>query len=403
MHKKKEDINRHIFLFVSNAMDEEIREERIINTDSPAARRKVIGLCKVLKNSFVDTKIVSMGRGKANGKFKVFNSTKKTYEGIEIIYAPFSHIKILSQIMSFCGLAIIILRFRKQNNVTVLFYNRLPAYILSMYLSRILGFKVFLDLEDGYYESIISGVSPKAIWAKLVKLNFDLFCRDGTLLACEELGRNIRNKNKMCYYGAIENVRKNRKFTSSKIRILMSGTINNKTGLDILVKSIELLRSLNLVFVEKLEFHISGYCEFPDMMKKISAYKLNPLVFYHGRLSKKKYENLLDSCDIGLSLKPIGGEQADTTFPSKVVEYGEHGLLIISTDISDVRKILFDGAIFLPDNGPEKLIDHLKKIVEHPKVYAEMALTGQKFLLENCAKNIVSRQLSNFFFKNYDS
>ena len=86
----------------------------MISTDSPAARRKVLGLCNVLKNSHVDAKVVSMGRGRANGKLKVFGGTKKTYEGIETIYAPFSHIKLLSYIMSIWGLARIIISFRKK-------------------------------------------------------------------------------------------------------------------------------------------------------------------------------------------------------------------------------------------------------------------------------------------------
>ena len=144
--------------------------------------------------------------------------------------------------------------------------------------------QAFLDLEDGYYESINPGLYPKAIWGKFVKLNFDLFCSDGTLLACEQLGANIRNKNTLCYYGTIDNVEKNRKFTSKKIKVLMSGTINCKTGKDIFVKSIELLRTLKHKFVENLEFHICGQCDSSDFMERLSAEKIFPNVFYHGRL-----------------------------------------------------------------------------------------------------------------------
>ena len=76
----------------------------------------------------------------------------------------------------------------------------------------------------------------------------------------------------------------------------MSGTINCKTGKDIFVKSIELLRTLKHKFVENLEFHICGQCDSSDFMERLSAEKIFPNVFYHGRLFCKK--NIKICCSV---------------------------------------------------------------------------------------------------------
>jgi glycosyltransferase involved in cell wall biosynthesis len=105
-------------------------------------------------------------------------------------------------------------------------------------------------------------------------------------------------------------------------------------------------------------------------------------------------------CDVGLSLKPIGGIQANTTFPSKVLEYSESGLLIVSTDISDVKKLFGQLAIILYSNEVAYLVKELKKIVSDRKTYREMALKGKEMLLRTCSEEIVSDELLNFLFEN---
>ncbi|UNE78277.1 hypothetical protein IMY97_23195 [Pectobacterium versatile] len=63
-------------IIICNAIDDVVRSERSITTDSPAASRKVFMLADALADTHVHVDIISMGRGKANGGLKFYNLKK---------------------------------------------------------------------------------------------------------------------------------------------------------------------------------------------------------------------------------------------------------------------------------------------------------------------------------------
>ena len=267
-----------------------------------------------------------------------------------------------------------------------------------MYVSKILGFKLFLDLEDGYYESIKKETSVRKLYAQIVTQQFSRFCKDGTLLACRDLKRLVYTNNNLVYYGKIDKIKMRPKFTGDRIKILLSGTLSEETGLNLLLDAVKLMRFNKFEWANNIEFHITGNIIDKNCLSGLHEQKSSPSLHFHGRLSNEMYKSILRSCDVGLSLKPIGGLQAHTTFPSKILEYGEAGLLIVSTDISDVKTLVGEGSVILQENSADSLIEQFKVIANNQNEYRKLALRGQKILFKACSEGNVSANLLKFLF-----
>ena len=118
----------------------------------------------------------------------------------------------------------------------------------------------------------------------------------------------------------------------------------------------------------------------------------------HGRTTDARYLEILRGCEIGLALKPVGGALADTTFPSKVIEFAGSGLLVLSTDISDVRLLLGDGARYIERNDPELLIERMAAIATDRQAAARCARQGRQTAEYHCAPLRAGENLRKFLF-----
>ena len=117
----------------------------------------------------------------------------------------------------------------------------------------------------------------------------------------------------------------------------------------------------------------------------------------HQDLGPSEYRQLLAQADVGLSLRIPGTELATTTFPSKVVEFASHGLLVLSTDVSDIR-LLFDerNAALLPEATPHALADRIASILRSPDSHRRMAELGQRTIASSCGRREVGARLISF-------
>ena len=124
----------------------------------------------------------------------------------------------------------------------------------------------------------------------------------------------------------------------------------------------------------------------------------SPELRIHGRLDLDRYRALLQTCHVGLSLKLIAGPYADTTFPSKTVEYVENGLLLISTDVSDVARIFGTGAIHLQSDDDAELATQILWAAQNWSASVAIAREGQRRMLEQLEYHAVGQRLRQFFF-----
>jgi glycosyltransferase involved in cell wall biosynthesis len=378
-----------------NALDDRTRIARDIKTDSPAATKKIIMLCKALRISGVNAIILSMGRGGEIACWKNFSALVRRVDGVPIIYIPFSTIPIFSHLLSSTALAYCIFILRIRCFTHLIYYNRTLTFIPSLLLSRVMGYVNILDLEDGE-TSGVWGVL-KSFQLKLVSQLFDKTCIKA-LLACRALKAFTSIRPVLCYYGTASSSPATPRFQSKKLTVLMSGTLSHDTGAELLIDAILMLRQTNEPWVRDIRFEITGKGESLGRFHLLASELSIPNLVVHGRLSGPEYSNILSGADIGLSLKLIGGLYANTTFPSKVIEYAASGVLVLTTEISDVRKVLGEGAIYLKRDDPSELIKLLKFIALNQKDALNYSIAGSDAVQKICMPRISGEKLSEFIF-----
>lgn len=384
-----------VIAIVSNALDDATRLKRNINTDSPAASRKVFMLCQALRTAGIRAYVLSLGRGRTNGT-AYFSASVRRVGGIPVIYAPFSQKPILSQILSLFGLIPSLLRLSRTPLRSVVFYNRMNAYLPTLFMARVTGFRCLLDLEDG--EVISQGIRHHFLRNQLrssLNAMFDFLCRDGALLACSALDAATLIRPTTCYYGSTSLQPAMPRWQQAAVTVLMSGTLDKDTGANLLVDAIRLLREESGLS-RPLRIEVTGkgasLCDFEALAAEDGLVS----VIVHGRVSNVEYQKILSRCDVGLALKPVGGVLANTTFPSKVIEFADAGLLVLTTDVSDVRKVLGDGAIYLTDNDAMQLARLLREILISPAQAQQRAQIGTQAVIAQCSPLQVGRSMAAF-------
>jgi len=384
-------------LVICNALDDVTRQQRGITTDSPAASRKIFMLCQALRLAGVKPCVVSLGRGRAGGSKEFFPSFVCRVDGVPIFYAPFSRVPFLSELVSLLAPLGIIFKLRRQNPKAIIFYNRMTAYIPSLLVSSVLGYRNVLDLEDG--EVPASGQKRGRFLVSVVPRLFDRLCKKGALLACNALAEFTTARPVLSYYGTAVGEPSSKKWQSECVTVLMGGTLCSDTGAELLIDSIRQLRHDAPPWAAQLRFDVTGSGPSLAGLIALAAEPGYPKVTVHGRTTDMQYREVLQRCDVGLALKLNNGPLANTTFPSKVIEFAAAGLLVLTTDISDVRQVLgTTGALYLTQDKPQALIDLLQDIVKNRTMARECAQSGLLNVRALCSPESSGQAVANFIF-----
>lgn len=352
-------------------------------------------MCQALRLVGLRPYVLSLGRGHAEGSDSAFPARVCRVGRVPTIYAPFSHRRGWSELLSLFGLLKPLRRLACHPQRAVIFYNRMPAYLPVLREASRLGYRSFLDLEDGEF---VTGHSLKNLLARLFPKLFDRHCRDGALLACSALEAMTTVRPVHCYYGTAVGDVDVPRWQTDRITCLMSGTLAPDTGAPLLIDAIRRLRVRQPSWASGVRFEVTGKGESLAAFEQLAAEPGLPQVHVHGRTSDVRYLEILRGCEIGLALKPVGGALADTTFPSKVIEFAGSGILVLSTDISDVRRLLGDGARYLERNDPELLIERLAAIATDREAAARCARRGRQAAEQNCAPPRAGEDLRQFLF-----
>ena len=387
--------------YICNALDDTTRLERGIVTDSPAASRKILLISQALRKVNVRPIVVSMGRGKQDRSGRYFKSKVRRINGIPVVYLPFYHAPVLSELLSLFSIVSILWRVRsKKGSKAALFYNRMPVYFLGLCMARAFRFRTILDLEDGDINngdwSLGMAKSKISTWV------FDVFISGGALLACSALESKTKLLPTTCCYGTSEIHYSTPNLSMFPMTVLFGGTVSFDTGAQLLIDVVNILRKDAPSWVNNIQFEISGKGDCISQFETLAEDVQKPKVIVHGRATDNEYRELLGRTKVGLALKPNSGVLAHTTFPSKVIEFASHGVLVVTTDISDVKKVLADGAIYLMNDHPQHLIDKLRWILENRKEANDLALKGKRNVAETCSPKIVGKKLEQFLFDTED-
>jgi glycosyltransferase involved in cell wall biosynthesis len=384
-------------VIVCNALDDETRTERGINTDSPAASRKVFMMAMAVRRAGARVHVVSFARGRQDGSGRLYRLTTGRRRGVSVVYLPFWNLPVLSELLSLLAPIPVLCRLRRfQGETTVVFYNSMALHVAALLSSAILGLRTVLDLEDG--EPQRSSLSAGGVARRVVKLLFEALCSGGAMLANTALAHQTRLRPNLCYYGTVQPVRRRADWREPRLRVLLGGTVSRDTGAMQLIEAVRLMREDKSGWCAQLQFEITGNGDCVPAFLALASDSQIPAVAVHGRLTDVEYDDLVGRSHVGLALKPCLGKLADTTFPSKVIELANAGLIIVTTDISDVRKILGVNALYLKSASPLELIERLQWIANNTLSAQAISQAGASAVRAVCAPEFAGRELSSFLF-----
>ena len=380
-------------LIVCNAIDDATRLERGIHTDSPAASRKIFMMARAIRDSGGQVCVVSLGRGRPDRSGRFFPGSVRRVRGVPVIYMPFSHSAVFSRIISLVAPIPLLVRLSSTGGNVILFYNRMLAYVPTLFVARLLGFRASLDLEDGELSS--SAWSVRRTGSRLIKMCFEYLC-SGALLACEALSEQTRIRPLTCYYGTVAAMPTLVDWAAPQLSVLLGGTVSRDTGALQLIEAIKILHREKPPWAARLRFSITGRGDCVHMLAALAGTGETPSVDVYGRTGDSDYAAILARSHVGLALKPRAGDLAYSTFPSKVVELANAGLLVITTDISDVRKVLDSHALYLENGDPRELIDRLRWTEANRRSAEAVAHAGTRSVREVCDPDNAGQRLLDF-------
>ncbi len=381
-----------VVVYLSNAVDESIRAERSITTDSPAATNKVFALAGAIRGVGMRCTVLSLGRGRQNGTGIRHEATVCRLEHGAILYAAFWQLPWFTHLVSFVSLTCLLAKLiRRHPALCVLVYNRAYHYLPALLLARLLGVRVYLDLEDGYIVEGRGGI--RYLKNKLTRRLFSWLCPHGSMVANSGLSSQLDRPPAMVCHGVASASQPPRQdWSSGRLQVLFSGTLLEEVGCKLLLDALEILRWQHSDVEQEMHFVVTGKGPFADAFRRWAEQAPEWLSFGES-LGRTDYLGVLNSSHVGLSLRLSAYEMGATTFPSKVVEYAQHGLLVLTTRASDVPMLFGKEALYLEKESAQALAALLATLPGLRESLRNTAIRGRKRVLNACAPEVVGRDI----------
>jgi len=387
-----------LVVYLSNAIDEDCRLSRAITTDSPAASNKVLAIANAIQLTGSRCIILSLGRGRQNGKGAWHSAFCQRQKGILFIYCDFFHFPLFTHIISSVSLTILMMKLVSRNpNLVLLAYNRSFHYIFTLIYAQLTHVRCYLDLEDGY---INEGSKFFRLFKNAcVRWIYGWLCSSGAMITNIGLARQLTLPPKFVCYGVVENNDSPcQNWRAKRLQVLFSGTLLEEVGSKLLITTINILREKYPDLVNHLHFIVTGKGPFSDDFYTLATLAPDWLSF-GGLMPRSAYLKILRESHVGLNLRITDFEMSATTFPSKVIEYAEHGLLIVSTRVSDVPLLFGDAAIYLENETAGALVTLLVSLPTWRNDFPRIASLGRERIFQICSPIAIGSSITNMFLK----
>jgi glycosyltransferase involved in cell wall biosynthesis len=144
------------------------------------------------------------------------------------------------------------------------------------------------------------------------------------------------------------------------VRFLYSGTLDATRGVDLLMEALAHLPDsgwhLDITGVGELTDRVARFAQDPKWSGKVA---------FHGALPKEEYEDLLQTCEIGLNCQRESDPISSVTFPSKVFAYLSSGLLVLSSKASAVERVCGNACVYYQTETPQALAGVMKELISN--------------------------------------
>lgn len=361
-----------------------------------AASHKVAGLAAGVRSQANASIVVSSPIVTASTGPRWFRGFICRDERVACVYLPALSLRGLNRVFaSLAYLAFAIRHVRAGDGVV--FYNYFPEYVpVAAFLRWRLGRdKVVMDLEDGPRsdERTLRGLLNRISLRVLSRV-----CSPRAIVVSRQLADVMRIDEACVVNGVSPDVIARRAQFGTPVTFLYGGSIETGTGLNLFCDGLRELARTRADIASKVRFVVTGFGG-GDKLRAL-AQELATSGFtleIKQDVGPDEYRRVLSSADVGLSLKMPSSALNATTFPSKVIELASLGLLVLTTDISDIS-LLFDdtSAAILRTARAGELAALIAQIASAPEHYARVADTGQRRIVERCSRRAVGARLVEF-------
>lgn len=315
-----------------------------------------------------DLNILSLVEKQAKGFYCSF---KEDYEGKHIRYMGGVGVKnpLMSRINSIIKHLIFIfyILFKTSKKDLIVLYHSYYYTKLLANLQRFVKRDVVIEVEEIYgYNALRDMPWVDDEIAQIKKFKKFTCVNDGIP---QMLG--LKQENYVVAYGNAEFTKRTvDRFNDGRIHVVYSGVIElKKMGAPTAIEVARLLPS-NYVL------HVTGYArkkEYEDSLKKriveINKELGEERIRYEGFLSEEDLDKLLFRCHIGLSPNVLRPNFANSTFPSKLVNYMCHDLSLVVSYATAYDFPISEGWVFYHEQTPECIAEAVMKAEVKPIGY----------------------------------
>lgn len=336
---KNKDENRNYFLSATNKMN------YVANSLIKAGYKvQIISPSWTNNNKFYKAKKMEISK---NITVKLFPTIPRGY----------SYFKVLSSFFSNICLFLFLLKNIQRNEKIIVYHSLSLIWPLSIII-KIKKAKMILEVEEIYSE-----VWKQKKNSNKKEMNYFLLA-DKFILVSDKLKNKFNKDRSIVLYGEYrmaDNLYVNKR-EKDVIKLVYAGTIDEfKGGALKAVKAMEFLP-------DNYKLTIMGFGSSKDKnkleeeIKRINKDCLKIKCKFIGIKTGKKYDEILFNCNIGLNSQNTG-EYMNSAFPSKILSYLSHDLIVVSTNVTSiVNSKLAPLIYFTNDDSPEELAKTISTI-----------------------------------------
>jgi len=355
-----------------------------------AAANKIKGISSAIMKAGGSVIIVS---SPITTRSKKFNTTLAYYfeSGIKVISLPTISIKFINRLYASYRYTIFSLYNIKRTD-RVIFYNFFIEYIFAIIILRIKRVEIIIDIEDA---PIFKDFSLRGLTNIASYFLIRLLTKKKYLVASNFIAVLLNLKSYICVYGVAQIYGGYEKNNKSRLRISYGGALIQETGVDIFCETIKDIYFSE--FRDRYCFVVSGFGEIYKIIK--IAQEINDLNFIelHFNETFTSYKKTLNTCEVGLCLKLPNTQIGKTTFPSKVIEIAANGLLLVTTNVSDVPLIFNNtNAVIIEKLNKIELVNALNKITSNRDEYKKVAKLGSDYVINNMSDIIIGKKILRY-------
>lgn len=322
-------------------------------------RVEVFSTCGAKEPSFYNCQRISTNDMVDVRFCSTFGSRSKYLKLVDIFYR---------QIQLFIYLLIAV----KHREIVLIYHERFYLPVIS-FIKKIKKIRLIYEVEEIY--SIVAGYSPEKIGKEISRLEIaDSYIFSNDLMAKQF---DIKDRDYIVCYGAYRRLLSafSPKY-DDRTHIVYAGTFAKHKGVEIAIGIAKYLSN-------EFHIHILGFGSDSDINYTMSLIQATQLVSeakitYEGLLLGSELTFFLGKCQIGLSPQDSNNSYNSTSFPSKILTYLLHDLVVITTPIEVLKESKLNNHLFYSEDNTsqsmaKKILEvEINKNVHYSKFVSEM-------------------------------